>query len=171
MRGFFVSGVLVFQMIFASIKQRKCPQSVHIDFQRHEVIRRHKLEIDKPNLNFRMAQPINTIEKYMSPLLPFPLPKKKALEIIRELSEVSERIFYSPHAKARMIERGVNMPDVMDCLGKGQITEGPFQQPGGDWRFTISWFKAGSPLQVVGAIDIDDDGTFLVIVTTIQKKG
>jgi hypothetical protein len=69
-----------------------------------------------------------------------------------------------------MIERGVTMPDVMDCLGKGQITEGPFQQPGGDWRFTISWFRAGSPLQVVGAIDVDD-GTFLVIVTTIQKKG
>jgi hypothetical protein len=67
----------------------------------------------------------------MSLLLPFPLPKKKALEIIRGLSEVSERIFYSPHAKARMIERGVSMPDVMDCLGKGQITEGPFQQPGG----------------------------------------
>lgn len=107
----------------------------------------------------------------MSNLLPFPLPKKKALEIIRELSEVSERIFYSPHAKVRMIERGVTMPDVMDCLGKGQITEGPFQQPGGDWRFTISWFRAGSPLQVVGAIDVDDDGTFLVIVTTIQKKG
>lgn len=107
----------------------------------------------------------------MSNPLPFPLPKKKALEIIRELSEVSERIFYSPHAKVRMIERGVTMPDVMDCLGKGQITEGPFQQPGGDWRFTISWFRAGSPLQVVGAIDVDDDGTFLVIVTTIQKNG
>ncbi len=70
-----------------------------------------------------------------------------------------------------MIERGVNMPDVMDCLGKGEIIEGPFQQPGGDWRFTISWFRAGSPLQIVGAIDIDDDGTFLVIVTAIQKKG
>lgn len=82
----------------------------------------------------------------MSNLLPFPLPKKKALEIICELSEVSERIFYSPHAKVRMIERGVTMPDVMDCLGKGQITEGPFQQPGSDWRFTISWFRAGSPL-------------------------
>jgi hypothetical protein len=58
----------------------------------------------------------------------------------------------------------------MDCLGKGQITEGPFRQPGGDWRFTISWFRAGSPLQVIGAIDVDDDGTFLVIVTTIQKQ-
>jgi len=107
----------------------------------------------------------------MSPLLPFPLPKKKALEIIRELSQVSHRVFYSPHAKARMIERGVSIPDVMDCLGKGQMTEGPFLQPGGDWRFTVSWFRAGSPLQVVGAIDVDDDGTFLVIVTTIQKKG
>lgn len=107
----------------------------------------------------------------MSLLLPFPLTRKKALEIIRALSQVSERIFYSPHAKARMIERGVSMPDVMDCLGKGLIREGPYQQPGGDWIFTISWFRAGSPLEIVGAIDVDDEGTFLVIVTTIKKKG
>lgn len=107
----------------------------------------------------------------MSNLLPFPLPKKKALELIRELSQGSDRIFYSKHARLRMTEREISMPDVMDCLAKGQITEGPYKAPGGDWRFTISWFRAGSPLQVVGAIDVDDDGKYLVIVTTIQKKG
>lgn len=107
----------------------------------------------------------------MSNLLPFPLPKKKALEIIRELSQGSERIFYSTHARLRMTEREISMPDVMDCLVKGQITDGPYRAPGGDWRFTISWFRAGSPLQVVGAIDADDDGKYLVIVTAIQKKG
>lgn len=107
----------------------------------------------------------------MSNVLPFPLPKKKALEIIRELSEGSSRIFYAPHARSRMLEREITMPDVMECLAKGQITEGPALMAGGKWRFTISWFRAGSPLQVVGDIDIDDDGSFLVIVTTIQRKG
>lgn len=107
----------------------------------------------------------------MSNLLPFPLPKKKALEIIREIATNSGRVFYSGHARARMAEREISMPDVMECLSRGQITEGPANMPAGDWRFTISWFRAGSPLQVVGAIDIDDDGTYLVIVTAIQKQG
>lgn len=79
-------------------------------------------------------------------------------------------MFYANHAKVRMVERDITMPDVMECLKKGQITEGPAQMPGGDWRFTISWFRAGSPLQVVGAIDVDTDGTYLVIVTAIQKQ-
>ena len=103
----------------------------------------------------------------MSNLLPFPLPKRKALEIVRELTKGSGRIFYSKHARERMSERCI----VVDCLERGQITEGPFQAPNGNWQFTISWFRAGSPLQVVGAIDVDDDGKYLVIVTAIQKKG
>ncbi|WP_223507796.1 DUF4258 domain-containing protein [Pseudomonas sp. BF-B-25] len=107
----------------------------------------------------------------MSNLLPFPLPKKKALEIIREIAMNSGRVFYSTHARSRMTDRDITMPDVMECLSRGQITDGPARMPSGDWRFTISWFRAGSPLQVVGAIDIDDDGTYLVIVTTIQKQG
>jgi hypothetical protein len=106
----------------------------------------------------------------MSDLLPFPLSKKKASEIIRELSYRSERVFYSKHARSRMIEREITMPDVMDCLRRGQVTDGPYQAPGGDWRFTISWFRAGSPLQIVGAIDVDEDGKYLVIVTTMQKE-
>ena len=103
----------------------------------------------------------------MSNLLPFPLPKRKALEIVRELAKGSGRIFYSKHARVRMSERCISMPDVMDCLERGQITEGPFQAPNGNWQFTISWFRAGSPLQVVGALDVDEDGNFLVVVTAI----
>ncbi|DBA08415.1 TPA: DUF4258 domain-containing protein [Pseudomonas aeruginosa] len=103
----------------------------------------------------------------MSQLLPFPLSKRKALEIIREIAQTSGRVFYTKHARGRMQERCISMPDVMDCLEKGQITEGPFQPPNGSWQFTIAWFRAGSPLQVVGAIDTDEDGNYLVIVTTI----
>lgn len=106
----------------------------------------------------------------MTHLLPFPLSKKKAREIIREISEKSERVFYSRHARSRMIEREISMPDVMDCLRRGQITGGPYRAPGGDWRFTVSWFRAGSPLQIVGAIDVDESGRFLVVVTAMQKE-
>ncbi|MGY4493512.1 DUF4258 domain-containing protein [Pseudomonas sp. TE3610] len=103
--------------------------------------------------------------------LPYPLPKQTALRMIRQIALDSGRVVYTAHARQRMSEREITLPDVMECLSKGQITEGPAIMPKGDWRFTISWFRAGSPLQVVGAIDIDEDGTYLVVVTAIQKQG
>jgi len=90
---------------------------------------------------------------------------------VREIATHSERIFYAPYARSRMVERDISMPDVMECLLRGRITEGPAHMPKGDWRITISWFRAGAPLKVIGAIDIDADGTYLVIVTAIQKQG
>ncbi|WP_416423399.1 DUF4258 domain-containing protein [Pseudomonas sp. App30] len=102
--------------------------------------------------------------------LPYPLPKQTALSLIRQIAVNSGRVLYTAHARQRMTEREITLPDVMECLAKGQITEGPAYMPKGDWRFTLSWFRAGSPLQVVGAIDIDEDGTYLVVVTAIQKQ-
>ena len=40
--------------------------------------------------------------------------------------------------------------------------------PGGQWRMTLSWFRAGHPLIVVVELDVDDDGSFAVVVTTID---
>ncbi|WP_414704418.1 DUF4258 domain-containing protein [Pseudomonas sp. UBA4194] len=107
----------------------------------------------------------------MTPILPFPLLPHKALEIVRSLSTRSERVFYTQHARSRMVERGITVPCVMGCLAKGRIVEGPMLNPGGDWKVTMSWFRAGSPIQVVAALDIDQDGTFIVVVTTILRKG
>jgi hypothetical protein len=102
----------------------------------------------------------------MTNTLPFPLSKRKALEILRELSEDSGRVFITAHASGRMRERCVSRPDVMCCLESGQITEGPALEPNGSWRCTINWFRAGTPLTVVGVIDFDDEGNYVVVVTT-----
>lgn len=69
-----------------------------------------------------------------------------------------------------MVEREISMPDVMECLRKGQIVEGPARMTTGSWRLTLSWFRAGSPLVVIAELDTDENGAFLVVVTTIQKK-
>lgn len=102
----------------------------------------------------------------MANTLPFPLSKKKALQVIRELSADSGRVFITRHARDRMLERCVSRPDVMCCLESGQITEGPALEANGAWRCTVNWFRAGSPLTVVAVIDYDDEGNFIVVVTT-----
>lgn len=102
----------------------------------------------------------------MSNVLPFPLSKKQALDEIRAMKSV--RVFFPKHARMRMAERGISRPDVMGCLEKGNITEGPGLMPGGQWRMTMSWFRAGCPLIVVVELDVDEDGSFVVVVTTID---
>lgn len=103
----------------------------------------------------------------MGDILPYPLTRTKALEIIRELSCVSSRQFYTHHAKERMRERGFTTSDVLDCLQKGRINEGPFQAANGSWQFTMIWFRAGAQIQVVAALDTDEEGNYLIIITTI----
>jgi len=98
--------------------------------------------------------------------LPFPLSKKKALEILRDVSSDSGKVFITKHASERMLERCISRPDVMCCLENGQITEGPAQEANGSWRCTVNWFRAGSPLTVVAVIDFDDEGNFVLVVTT-----
>ncbi len=102
----------------------------------------------------------------MTNVLPYPLSRKQALEVIRGMP--SGRVFFPRHARQRMCERGISMPDVMSCLARGSISEGPGMMPGGQWRMTLSWFRAGCPLIVVVELDVDADGTFAVVITTID---
>ncbi|EDX0371751.1 DUF4258 domain-containing protein [Salmonella enterica] len=103
----------------------------------------------------------------MADIIPYPLTRSKALEIIRDLARTSSRQFYTRHAKERMRERGFSTTDVLDCLQKGRISEGPFQAANGNWQFTMVWFRAGAHIQVVAALDTDDEGNYLIIITTI----
>lgn len=101
----------------------------------------------------------------MADLIPFPLSRQKAQEMLRALP--SERIFVVRHAEQRMAERDVSLPDVLDCLHKGRIEEGPGSMPDGAWRVTVSWFRAGRKLAIVTELKEDDQGVFAIIITTI----
>ncbi len=103
----------------------------------------------------------------MADIIPYPLTRPKALEIIREIAGVSARQFYTRHAKERMRERGFSTTDVTACLQNGRISEGPFQAVNGNWQFTMNWFRSGARIQVVAALDTDDEGNYLIVITTI----
>jgi hypothetical protein len=102
----------------------------------------------------------------MSDILPFPLTKNRAQAILRALP--SERVFFTRHIETRMFERGISAPDVLDCLQKGRITEGPGKMPRGSWRMTVSWFGAGRAIAVVVEIDEDAKGIFSIVVTAMD---
>jgi len=102
----------------------------------------------------------------MGSVLPFPLGKNHAQSILRGLR--SSRVFFTRHAEQRMFERNISATDVLDCLGKGRIVEGPAQMPRGTWRMTVAWFRAGIEISVVAELDEDADGEFAVVVTAMD---
>jgi hypothetical protein len=102
----------------------------------------------------------------MNSVLPFPLNKNHARLLLREIR--SGRVFFVKHASQRMRDRGISRPDVLDCLEKGRITEGPAQMPGGAWRMTVYWFRAGCGVSVVVELNEDDEGWFAVVVTAMD---
>jgi hypothetical protein len=64
-----------------------------------------------------------------------------------------------------MEERQVTGSEVLYCLEKGIITEGPSRTPGGNWQFNVS--RAASSLTVT----LIAEGEKLVIRTVIKHRG
>lgn len=64
-----------------------------------------------------------------------PPTRKEAELIIRQLVD-SSRIEYSKHCKEKMKEREVTIPEIINCLSKGRVTEDPHltYQDGGGYK-------------------------------------
>jgi hypothetical protein len=82
----------------------------------------------------------------------------------RNLAVNSANIMFDhPHFQQRMVERGLNMRQVMEVLRKGCVVSGPTQDLYGDWRIKLKRLVAGRRVQVVVAVKEDH----LVVVTAI----
>jgi len=88
-----------------------------------------------------------------------------AAKLIKELAECSERVFFSKHAKKRMIERDITRVQILRCLKTGIISEGPAKSVKGNWEITVSGISAGNSINVVTALDKDSNGDYALIVT------
>jgi hypothetical protein len=84
----------------------------------------------------------------------FNLSKPKALALVRELALESGNVVFSLHALRRMKQRKVTPQEVMACLLKGLIVEGPAMGVKGDWEVALERFGGGRKLRVAVAIDI-----------------
>ena len=95
------------------------------------------------------------------PLLKIPsIPE--AEKIIKELT-AQGKISWSTHCKQRIKERGIIIPEIINCLAKGRVTETPFRshQNGGGYETRVEKGTAGDWLRVV--VCMKHSQTLLVI--------
>lgn len=100
----------------------------------------------------------------------FPLSAPKALTLIREIAKDSARIYFTGHAEKRMRKRNVSRLQVMQCLLKGSIDEGPALSTKGNWECRMQWIVAGQHISVAVAIDADHKGNRILVITVFTAS-
>ena len=98
----------------------------------------------------------------MSGATPFPLSRPKAAAILRQAAQAEDRVAFTGHAVRRMRQRHITRLQVLNCLARGRIVEGPVPDVHGNWACRVEGFAAGRTLGVAAAIIPPDEA---VIVT------
>lgn len=89
-------------------------------------------------------------------VIQFTLKETDALRIIRDIAEDTERVMFLPHAKLRQKQRRIDDSQVLMCLRKGHVVEGPFQDIKGHWRCTLRRLVAGDDVSIVVSFNTSD---------------
>jgi hypothetical protein len=100
------------------------------------------------------------------PLLKLDLSPVNALRIIREVAEDSARVVFLSHPRKQMRQRKIMPTQVLKCLKRGAIIEGPARDIKGNWRCTLNWRHAGDEVSVVVAIKHDHNMRRKLLVIT-----
>jgi len=85
-----------------------------------------------------------------------------ALKMVRQLAQDSKNVFVVTHAQTRQRQRQISRRQIMTCLQKGVITEGPFLNHHGNWQVNVSRIAAGQSITCVVAIELERK---LIVVT------
>lgn len=102
-------------------------------------------------------------------IIPIDLTTSAALRQIRELVKDSANIFLIPHARQSMKKRHITLAQVIDCLRKGSITEGPYRDIGsGNWRIRMEYYTSGQYLTVVAEIFTNNNNEKILVITTFM---
>lgn len=104
----------------------------------------------------------------MSSLAEFPLSVGRLQSLVRDAASDSSNVYFSRHAQQRMLERDVTAPDIIECLLRGAFEEGPYRSAKGNWEFTVRQFCSGVSLTVAGALELDEYGNHIVVITTYR---
>ena len=104
----------------------------------------------------------------MSQIAKLPLRQSDLVRLIKAAAADSANVYFSRHASERFEERDISTIDVLECLRNGTVTEGPAQSSRGNWQFTVSRFCAGQSITVAGALELDDDGNHIIVITAYR---
>lgn len=93
------------------------------------------------------------------------LTEQQAKEILEDVITDTSRIKLTKHARERMKARKITFPQVIRTLGRGRFDELPTRAPGGSWKMTLSSISAGQDIKVACALDCDEKGNYVVVIT------
>lgn len=81
-------------------------------------------------------------------------PTKAEVKAIIDHLVKTDKISWTKHSKARMNERDIAIPEVINCLQKGVVMDEPYQiyDHGGGYRVTLEKRTAGRHLRVVATL-------------------
>ena len=78
-------------------------------------------------------------------------------------------MFFTHHAETRMRQRNVSRPQVLSCLIKGRVAEGPSFGIKGNWEVAFERCVSGDDLRVVVALEREaTSSTHLLVITVIR---
>lgn len=109
---------------------------------------------DKPVIITGMAKPVA-----------LPINDANMLRIIRELAKDTVNVFIEPHAKKRMKQRSITPTQIYACLRKGVIDEPAHENIRGNWKCTLRHQHAGDLVRLAAAIEKDESGDWIAVVT------
>ncbi len=90
-----------------------------------------------------------------------------ALKLIRDAAAESGRVYFTDHAEQRMRQRRITRPQVIECMLKGRLTEGPAPDLHGNWTCRLERRVAGDAIGVAVAIQREAS---LVVITVFEAK-
>lgn len=95
---------------------------------------------------------------------PHRLSPADAARVVAEIAADPDRVILSTHAEQRMRLRRIMPGEVLNCLRRGSVTEGPFVNLRGNWQVRMTRHERRQRLDVVVAIEWRER---LVVITAI----
>ncbi len=95
--------------------------------------------------------------------------QSEALKTIRARAADSQNVLLIHHARVQMRKRGVDVLQVVRCLQRGSITEGPYRDmKSGQWRCNVEAKAGGELIRVV--VEIPEKPPYLEVITVIALE-
>ena len=71
------------------------------------------------------------------------------------------------HATIRKGQRHVSDLEILKCLKNGRVVESVHRTTHGNWKLTIGHYLMQRNLHVAVALDNNEDGNYIIVVTVI----
>lgn len=82
---------------------------------------------------------------------------------VARLAADSSRVIIVRHARLRMRQRKITLPQILEVLRKGSIVEPVHQEIRGAWRAKFEKVVAGDRVQVVASLETVDEQEVIVV--------